>query len=101
MLGTLTYTAPELSRGPHATPASDVFALGVVAYELLTKRPPFDVPAVLEAIAGRALGAPHALPVEVATPIADALRASISATPAQRPTARELRAVIGRRVISH
>ena len=39
--GTLDYLAPELIRGGEATPASDVYALGCVAYECLAGRPPF------------------------------------------------------------
>lgn len=41
LLGTLDYRAPELIRGGDATPASDVYALGCVAFECLTGRPPF------------------------------------------------------------
>jgi serine/threonine-protein kinase len=39
--------APELSHGAeHATPRSDVFSLGFVAYEMLTGRAPFERPLV-------------------------------------------------------
>ena len=41
VLGTAGYLAPEQARGEPATPASDRYALGVVAFELLTGRRPF------------------------------------------------------------
>jgi len=41
VLGTLDYLAPEVLRGGEATPASDVYALGCVAFECLAGRPPF------------------------------------------------------------
>ncbi|MBK9052360.1 MAG: protein kinase [Chloroflexi bacterium] len=40
--GTLAYLAPELLRGQPATVQSDLYALGVIAYELLTGRAPFQ-----------------------------------------------------------
>jgi serine/threonine protein kinase len=40
--GTLLYMAPEQLQMKPASPASDVFSLGVVCYEALTRRRPFD-----------------------------------------------------------
>jgi tetratricopeptide (TPR) repeat protein len=42
VLGTAAYLSPEQAQGKPATDASDRYALAVVAYELLTRRKPFE-----------------------------------------------------------
>ncbi len=42
LVGTPAYLAPERVTGSPATPASDLYSLGILAHECLTGRPPFD-----------------------------------------------------------
>src|SRR5262249_49253974 len=42
VLGTAAYLAPEQARGDEITPAADIYSLGVVLYELMTGKTPFD-----------------------------------------------------------
>ncbi len=42
ILGSAQYLSPEQSRGEEATERSDIYACGIVLYEMLAGRPPFD-----------------------------------------------------------
>jgi eukaryotic-like serine/threonine-protein kinase len=48
LLGTAAYISPEQSRGEPATPATDVYAFGVLLYQMLTGRLPFEAENPLE-----------------------------------------------------
>jgi eukaryotic-like serine/threonine-protein kinase len=50
IVGTPSYMAPELTEGKSASPASDVYALGAMLYEMLTGRPPFLAASVVETL---------------------------------------------------
>lgn len=50
VMGTIDYLAPELVRGESATPASDLYALGCVAFECLAGSPPFWSTSMFETV---------------------------------------------------
>jgi eukaryotic-like serine/threonine-protein kinase len=88
VLGTAGYLSPEQARGEPATAASDRYALGVVAFELLSGRRPFasDTP-VTEAFAHMNADVPSVRTVAPELPAAvDAvLQRALAKDPAQRP----------------
>src|SRR5580658_1575170 len=50
LLGTVRYMSPEQGRGEAATTAADIFALGIVLYELATGRHPFDAKSQIDVL---------------------------------------------------
>ncbi|BDG04813.1 serine/threonine-protein kinase [Anaeromyxobacter oryzae] len=90
-VGKIHYLAPELIRGARPTPASDIFALGAVFFELLTNAPAFpgaDVNAVGQRILAGTLRAPSEVRSEVPFELDSMVLRCIAADPAWRfPTA--------------
>jgi serine/threonine-protein kinase len=90
--GTPAYLAPERAAGASATPASDLYSLGVVAYECLTGTRPFSGPAAVVSAAHLQRHFP-ALPASVPANIAALVRDLTAKDPARRPqSAREVAA---------
>jgi len=88
LAGTPAYVAPELVAGRTARPASDVYALGVTAYELLAGERPFRG-ATTAALLREHLDATPVRPPDVPDAIWALLAASLAKDPAHRPDAAE------------
>jgi tetratricopeptide (TPR) repeat protein len=96
--GTLEYLAPEALRHLPVDPASDMYALGALGFELWTGRPPF-VGSPAELIRAHL----HALPPPVAAPdgdpdLAKLLGDLLRKAPAERSTAHGVLAALGEAV---
>lgn len=84
LIGSPAYLAPERVRGAPATPASDLYALGIVAYECLTGAPPFGGTALEMAYAHVNQPIP-ALPRQVPPEVAGLVAQLTAGDPAARP----------------
>ncbi len=84
VMGTPQYLSPEQARGEGVTPASDVYSLGVVAFECLAGRRPFvgDTP-VATALAHLREPVPE-LPEDIPADLAAVVRRALSKDPADR-----------------
>ena len=98
VVGTAAYLAPEQARGEEATPASDVYALGVVIYQLLTGRLPWEGATLAELAIRRENERPlppSSYDSEVPETLSTAVLRSLDGDPALRySTARELSAAL-------
>jgi len=93
LMGTPLYMPPEALSGPARHPSADVFSLGVLAYEALTGKAPFAIPAILLARARQPLPEPDRLE-GVSAEVAALVLACLRAEPGERPRARELAAAL-------
>ncbi|MFI1768345.1 serine/threonine-protein kinase [Streptomyces sp. NPDC020800] len=92
VVGTADYLAPERALGRPAQPASDVYSLGCVLYELLTGRPPFlgATPlAVVQQQVDAAPVPPSRLRAGIPDSLADYVVDMLAKDPARRPTAEQ------------
>lgn len=86
VLGTPHYLAPEQAAGKPAGPLSDVYALAVVGYEMLTGRRPFNGESmVTTALAHLSQPAPQ-LSDEVEEPLRTTVMAALAKDPSHRPS---------------
>ncbi|MBT2440757.1 serine/threonine protein kinase [Streptomyces sp. ISL-36] len=93
VMGTTTYLAPERAQGRPAVPASDVYALGCVLYELLAGQPPFRTHSVGGTIYQHISAAPTPLgKLRAGVPgaVDDYVHRLLAKDPATRPTAAEV-----------
>jgi serine/threonine-protein kinase len=84
LVGTPDYLAPELSQGSSATPQSDVYALGVVAYECLTGRRPFRGETHVATLTAHVEQAPPPLPPTLPPDVAAIVMTALRKDPRRR-----------------
>ena len=86
LVGTITYLAPEILAGRPATPATDIYSLGAVTFELLSGRPPYQAPtpaALLEAVrSGDVPDLRSVAPDQMSTAVSEAMAKDPVARPA-------------------
>ncbi|HEV3318762.1 MAG TPA: protein kinase [Solirubrobacteraceae bacterium] len=94
VLGTAAYLAPEQARGEEAGPRADLYALGVVAYQLISGRLPYEATSLTELALKQQREEPPMLDTLVAAvgpELAEAIALALALDPRERyQTAREM-----------
>ena len=85
VMGTAMYVSPEQATGAQVTEASDIYSLGVVAYECLAGHPPFTASEPLAIAFAHKHEPVPALPPDVPQPVSDLVYHMLAKTPAERP----------------
>jgi serine/threonine-protein kinase len=84
VMGTAHYLSPEQANGRPVTPASDVYSLGVVAYECLAGRRPFDADTPVGIAMAHLYEDPLALPADVPADVSDLVAQALAKEPEAR-----------------
>jgi alkyl hydroperoxide reductase subunit AhpC len=84
LFGTPSYLSPEQTHGEPATKASDVFALGLILFEMLTARKAFAGTSVMEVLEQIRAVDSDALASNVPSPFGDIVRGALGRKPSDR-----------------
>jgi serine/threonine-protein kinase len=84
IVGTALYMAPEQVAKGDVTPATDIYALGAVAYHCITGGPPFDGDNALQVALRHLEDEPEPLPPDVPEPVRELVTRAMAKHPADR-----------------
>ena len=84
VVGTAQYMSPEQAKGEPATPASDVYALGLVGYESLTGHAAFAGENPITVALKHVVEEPEPLPAELPEDVRDLIDSALAKDPEQR-----------------
>ncbi|WDF33388.1 protein kinase [Arthrobacter agilis] len=85
VMGTAQYLAPEQATGQPATGSSDIYALGVIGYELLAGRRPFSGESQIAIALAQVNDAPPPLPESIPRPVRALIGSMLAKDPSDRP----------------
>jgi serine/threonine-protein kinase len=86
VMGTVQYLSPEQASGHSASPATDVYSLGIVAYECLAGKRPFTGESQVAIAMAQINEQPPPLPQTVPVPVQNLVMSMIAKKPADRPS---------------